>query len=102
MLGSIMARTKRRFSKEFKAEAVKLVVEGGRTCSDVARTHELSPSLLAGWVKQARADSGASEGEALSTQERQELTQLRKRLREAEMENSFLKKCSAFFASQQR
>ena len=98
----MMRRTKRTFTKEFRVEAVKLVLDGGRTCSEVARAHDLAPSLLAGWVRQAKTDVGEGPKGALTSQERAELRDLRKRLRDAEMENTFLKKCSAFFARQLR
>ena len=87
-----MARTKSQFFREFRAEAVKLVIDGGRSCSDVARNHDLAPSLLAGWVRQARVDAGDNPGGKATSPEREELGRLRKALRESEMENLFLKK----------
>ena len=83
-------------------QVIRLVIDGGRSCSDIARSHDLAPGLLAGWVRQARIDDGDNpRGKSTST-EREELTRLRKALREAEMENAFLKKTSAFFAALKR
>ncbi len=51
-------RKKRKFSPEFKAEAVKLVLEEGRSVSSVAKELDLGSSVLTVWVQQARADAG--------------------------------------------
>lgn len=98
----MMARTKRTFSKEFRAGAVKLVIDGGKTSSYVAKEHDLSPSLVAGWVRQARIDAGDNPRQAPSSAERDELIRLRKLTREQELELAFLKKTAAYFASQKR
>ena len=67
-------RVKRTFSKEFRAEVVKLVLDGGKPSSQVARDHNLGPSLVATWVRQARVDASMGPAHALSTAERDELT----------------------------
>ncbi len=46
-----MAKTRRTFTQEFKAEAVKLVTERGRSVAEVARDLDLSESLLRGWKR---------------------------------------------------
>ena len=93
-------RTKRRFSADFRSEVVRLVLEGGRSATDVARDHDLGPSLVAGWVKQARTDRGLGAPGALTTNERDELVAARKANRELRREVEFLKKTAAWFASQ--
>ena len=93
-------RVKRQFSREFRAEVVKLVLDGGQTASQVARAHDLSPSLVAGWVKQARVDLGEGAPGALTSAEREELSKARRDLRELRRENEFLKKTATWFASQ--
>src|SRR5262252_8245287 len=71
-------RTRRQFTDEFKAGAVRLVLEEGKTVAEVARDLDLTPSSLAGWVKHARADR--SQGKTgLTTEERAELAKLRSR-----------------------
>jgi transposase len=50
------ARARRQFTDEFKAGAVRLVLDEGKTIAEVARDLDLTPSALAGWVKHARAD----------------------------------------------
>ena len=98
----MMAEKKRRFSKEFKAEVVKLVVDGGQRSSDVARQHDLAGSQLSAWVRQARVDAGENPGSALTSTERAELTRVRRQLRESQREVAFLKKCALFLGQQPR
>ena len=93
-------RTRRQFSEEFKAGAVRLVLDEGKTVSAVARELDLTASALSGWVRQARADR--SKGKTgLTTEERQELARLRKEVRELRIEREILKKAAAFFAKHQ-
>jgi transposase len=90
-------RQRRSFSDEFKAGAVRLVLDEGKTVAQVARDIDLTPSALAGWVDQARADR--SKGKTgLTTEERIELAKLRKENRELRQERDLLKKAAAFFA----
>jgi transposase len=92
-------RTRRSFTDEFKAGAVRLVLDEGKTVSQVARDLDLTQSALGGWVKQARADrDGGKSG--LTTEEKAELARLRKEVRELRMERDILKKAAAFFAKE--
>jgi transposase len=94
-----MLRARRSFTPEFKAGAVRLVLEEGKMVADVARDLDLVPSSLHNGVDQARADrSGGQTG--LTTDERQELARLRKENRELKMERELLKKAAAFFAKE--
>jgi transposase len=91
-------RERRSFTKEFKAGAVKLVLVEGRKASQVARDLDLTRSALDGWVRQAKADRGQGKPGALTTEEREELSRLRKENRQLQMERELLKKWAAFFA----
>jgi transposase len=93
-------RARRKFSEEFKAGAVRLVLDEGKTVSAVARELDLTASALSGWVRQARADRTNGKT-GLTTEERQELARLRKENRELRMEREILKKAAAFFAKHQ-
>jgi transposase len=93
-------KRKRRFSPEFKTEAVKLVLDEGRPVSAVARELDVSLSSLAEWVQQARVDRGKGKPGELTTAEKQELTQLRREVRQLRMEREILKKAAAFFAKE--
>lgn len=96
-----MARRKRRkFTAQFKADAARLVMTGGKTISEVAKEFDLTESALREWVKRAEAEAGKGPAEALTTAERAELIELRKRLKRAEMERDILKKATAFFAKE--
>jgi transposase len=93
-------RARRQFSEEFKAGAVRLVLDEGKTVSAVARELDLTASALSGWVRQARADRTKGKT-GLTTEERQELARLRKENRELRLEREILKKAAAFFAKHQ-
>ena len=90
-------RARRTYTPEQRADAVRLVRETGNLAK-VARDLELTETSLRNWVKQAEIDEGrGAEGE-LTTEEREELTRLRRRVRTLEMERDFAKKAAAFFA----
>jgi transposase-like protein len=96
-----MARRKRRtFTAQFKADAVRLVTTGGKTIAEVTKQFDLTETALRGWVKRGEADAGRGPPDALTTAERAELIELRKRLKRAEMERDILKKATAFFAKE--
>ena len=94
-------RARRRFTDEFKQQAVRLVLDEGRGVAAVARELDLVPSALGQWVKEAQADR--SQGRTgLTTAEREELSRLRKENRILAEERDILKKATAFFAKQSR
>jgi transposase len=97
--GKKMPRVRREFTAEFKAGAVRLVLDEGKTVSQVGRDLDLAQSVVGNWVKQARADR--SKGKTgLTTDERTELASLRKQVRELKLERDLLKKWAAFFAKE--
>ena len=84
-------RVRRQFTDEFRAGAVRLVLDEGKTIGAVARELDLTPSSLAYWAKHERADR--TQGQTgLTTEERTELARLRKENRELRMERDILKK----------
>lgn len=93
-------QSRRQFTPEFKAEAVRLVLEHGMTVSQAARDLGLVPSALGNWVRQARVDAGKGPEGALTSDEKEELRRLRKENRELRMEREILKKAAAFFAKE--
>jgi transposase len=95
------ARERREFTDEFKAGAVRLVLEESKSLAEVARDLDLTPSALSGWVKRAQASQdGASS--AADERERAELVRLRKELREVQTERDILKKAVTFFAKESK
>jgi transposase len=92
-------RQRRSFTDEFRAGAVRLVLDEGKSISQVARDLDLTASGLGVWVERARADR--SKGKTgLTSEEREELARLRKEVRELRMERDILKKAAAFFAKE--
>lgn len=87
------------YSEEFKKDAVRLMLaRGTRTVGEVARGIGVSPSMLHRWDQRYR---GAVSGGAVQSQhEREEVEQMRRRLRELEQENALLKKAAALFAKE--
>ena len=94
-------RVRRQFSDEFRAGAVRLVLDEGRTMGAVARELDLTPSSLGNWVRHAQADRTNGKT-GLTTVEREELARLRKENRVLQEERDILKKAAAFFAKQSR
>ena len=93
-------RRRRAFTAEFKADAVRLCKAGDRSIGQVAKDPGLTETALREWVKRAEVDAGTpGEGE-LTTAERNELSELRRRVKRLEMERDILKKAAAFFAKE--
>lgn len=99
-MGVHMAEKKKRrkFSKEFKAEAVQLVRESSKSIAQIARDIDVGETSLNNWVRQAKVDRGEGRPGELTTEELEELRRLRKENRELRMERDFLKKTAAYFA----
>lgn len=93
-------RKRRTFTREFKAEAVRLCKVGDRSIAQVATDLDLTETALREWVRRAVVDAGEGSPGALTTQEREELRELRKRVKRLEMEREILKKAATFFAKE--
>lgn len=93
------ARRKRSsFTKEFKADAVAMVLDEGRTVEDVAGRWGIGETCLRNWVRQARVDRGEREG--LTTGERAELAVLRQEVSRLRTEQELLKRATAFWVGE--
>ena len=93
-------RKRRAFTKEFKAETVRLVRDSGKSVGAVARELDLTETALREWVRQAEIDAGRGASGALTTEERAEFGRLRRENRTLRMERDILKKATAFFAKE--
>ena len=93
-----MGNKRRSFTREYKAEVVGLVEASEKSIGAVARDLGLSESAVRKWVVQREVDAGRGTGLVLSTAEREELTRLRREVRQLRMEREVLKKATAFFA----
>src|SRR5215469_14532394 len=94
-------RSRRRFDAEFKEQAVRLVLDEGKSVAAVARDLDLTETALREWAKRAQADRTKGRT-GLTTAEREELARLRKENRILQEEREILKKAAAFFAKHQR
>jgi transposase len=88
---------RRKFSPQFKAEAVQLVIETGKPIAEVARDLGVNDGTLGNWVQAWRNANPESEPE-LSPLERVRMKELEEENRRLRLENEFLKKAAAFFA----
>ena len=93
--------TRRKFSREFKIEAVKLVTERGVTLAQAARDLDVHVNLLRGWVHAQREDPAhAFPGLGQQKPEAAELTRLRREVARLKMERDILTKAAAYFAKE--
>jgi len=97
---SVMTRKRRKFTAEFKADAVRLCQTGERSIGQVAKDLDLTETALREWIKRADIDGGRGPAGALTTAEREELTRLRRENKRLQMEREILKKAAAFFAKE--
>jgi transposase len=92
-----MPERRRKFSPEFRDEAVKMVVDGSRSIAQVARELGLNPGTLGNWVAAYRRAHPQDEP-PLTVSERVRLRELERENRELRMKAEFLAKAAAFFA----
>ena len=93
--------TRRRFTQEYKDQAVALVVDSGRTIAEVSRSLGIHEMTLGKWVKQAQESGKPATSSDLSGAERVELERLRKEIVVLRMERDFAKKVATWFAKEQ-
>ena len=91
-------QTRRRFSDEFKEEAVKLITEHGYKVSEAARNLDINASMLRRWQRELSPDSDGT----IDADEKAELQRLRKENKTLRMEREILKKAAAFFAKESK
>ncbi len=90
----------RKFTPEYRQEAVKQVVDTQIPIAEVARNLGINPGTLGTWVSKYRDEHPASE--ELSVPERARLRELERETRELRLQNDFLKKAAAYFAREQQ
>ena len=96
----MVGKSRRRFSREFKVEAVRTVLAGDRATTEVARELGVNPETLYRWKKELGQDSVAAfPGHGSMREREKELEQLRRENARLRTENTFLKKVSAYFAN---
>jgi transposase len=97
-----MPRQRRRFTPQQKAEAIALCQNEGLTILETSKRLGIHPTCLGRWVRQAGIDAqGPTKAGPLSTSERDEMTRMRKEIRELRRERDFFKLAAAHFAKEQ-
>ena len=92
-------RAYKQYSKEYKEEAVAMVLSQGYSVPEAAKSLGIAYNMLYRWKDEIKAQM---DGKLLSTDEREELKQLRKENKNLRMEKEILKKVSAFFAREMK
>jgi transposase len=94
-------RNRPHYTKEFKHDAVKLVLEQGYSANEVARRLGINQTSVSRWVREQRQDHQPSnDGSATRNQLEAEIIRLRKENQRLQMEREILKKAAAFFAKE--
>ncbi len=91
-----MPPTRPPYPKEFKEEATRLMRSSEKPLAQISRELDVSEQTLRNWRKQEEIDEGEREG--LTTEEREELGRLRRKVKVLEQEKEVLRKATAFFA----
>ena len=94
-----MGQARKKYTQEYKDEAVELAISSGRPIAEIARNLGINEGTLANWVNTAKK-SGMLKEKPLDTDERAELRELREENRRLRMERDFLKKAAAWFAKE--
>lgn len=95
-----MGQARKKYTREYRDEAVDLVVKSGRPIAEIARDLGINEATLGNWVHRAKQAGKVPEKaeEPLGVEERAELKELREEVRRLRMEREFLKKAAAWFA----
>ena len=92
---------RKKYSKEFKLDAIALVIEQNYSQSEAARNLGINPNMLGRWIKEADNEDGqAFRGNGKLTPEQEEIRQLKAQVKRLEMEREVLKKATVFFVKE--
>ena len=93
--------SRKKYSKEFKLDAIALVEDHGYNNSEAARNLGINANMLGRWIKEKHADDGqAFRGNGVLTPEQEEIRRLTAQVKRLEMEREILKKATVFFAKE--
>ncbi|GGQ21470.1 transposase [Streptomyces mutabilis] len=90
----------KRYTEEFKRDAIALVDSSGRTVTAIARELGISSESLRGWYRRAKAARAKAARGELTSAEREELRRLRRENREQQQTIEILKAATAFFVKE--
>ena len=93
--------TRKKYPKEFKLDAISLVLDQGYTRTEAARSLGINANMLGRWIKEQQAEDGqAFRGNGKLTPDQEEIRKLKARVKRLEMEKDILKKATVFFAKE--
>jgi transposase len=92
---------RKKYSKEFKLDAVSLVIEQGYNRAEAARSLGINANMLGRWVREHQTCDGQSfRGNGKLTPEQEEVRKLKAQVKRLQMEKDILKKATVFFAAE--
>ena len=91
---------RKQYTKEFKLDAISLVVDQGLTIAEAARSLEINANMLGRWIKESQADDNgqAFRGNGKLTPEQEEIRNLKLQIKQLKLERQILKEATVFFA----
>jgi transposase len=94
--------TRKQYTKEFKLDAIRLVLKQGHTTSEVSRSLEINANMLRRWIREYQADETdqSFRGNGKLTLEQEEIRQLKAQIRQLKLEREILKEATVFFAKE--
>ena len=94
--------TKKQYTKEFKLDAVSLVLDQGYTVAEAARSLEINANMLRRWIKEYQSDDDgqAFRGNGKLTPEQEEIRRLKLENKQLKLEKQILKEAAVFFAKE--
>ena len=92
---------RKKYPKEFKLDAVSLVVEQGYTRAQAAQSLDINPNMLGRWITECKQEDGqAFRGNGKPTEEQQQIRDLQAQVKRLQMEKDILKKATQFFVGE--
>ncbi len=94
--------SKKQYTKEFKLDAISLVLDQGYTVAEAARNLEINANMLRRWIKENQADNDgqAFRGNGKLTPEQEEIRRLKLENKQLKLEKQILKEAAVFFAKE--
>ena|SRR5690606_17795621 len=91
---------RKQYTKEFKLDAISLVMDQGLTIAEAARSLEINTNMLNRWIKESQADNNgqAFRGNGKLTPEQEEIRNLKLQIKQLKLERQILKEAAVFFA----
>ena len=98
-----MTEARRKYDKDFKQEAVNMVLKGGMSRAEVSRRLGINVNLISRWVQEFQGDeAGSFPGNGKLKPDDLERRRMEQEIRDLREENAFLKKTASYFASQKK